>query len=383
MRTRRLAAATVALLLVVGGLGSAAPAPAQTPEAVFSVEPSTGLVDGQSVRYAGSGFPAGADIAILQCIPGATDLFGVLTRCAFPQTVTAPDATGSIGGFFTVSRTFLPVAGGPAVDCAAAAGVCAISVFDFSTVIDVPIAFADPLPPPPPTISVLPTTTLEDGSVVTVTGRDFPAGAAVTVAQCVADATTTVASCDDRPPVTTSADAAGAFVVELTIHRGITTPDGVVTDCASNAGSRCAISAFTSEGAPVATRPITLTVRTVRAAATTFLGEVLPLAVSPTGTVAVAGSLFCLPPTFRPVAVSGIVTQTVGTRVVTAEFTVAASCPAVLATWSAQVGGSRAQRFKVGPATVTTWAVEEADPLPDDAERRTVDVELVRPAAAT
>jgi len=37
--------------------------------------------------------------------------------------------------------------------------------------------------------------------------------------------------------------------------------------------------------------------------------------------------------------------------------------------------------LEVGPAKVTTWAVDEADPLPDDSGSVTVDVDLVRPAA--
>ena len=371
MRNRQLVAATIVLALAVTGLGSATPVPAQTPGPTFGVEPSTDLVDGQSVRYDGSGFSAGAGFAILQCIPGATTLTEVLAKCEVRQSVTA-DATGSFSGFVSVERILQPMTGAQPVDCAAAAGACAVSVFDMSsTVIDALVAFADPSIPRP-AISVSPASDLEEGDVVTVTGSGFPAGAAVTVAQCVANRPATADWCDDRPPVIASADAAGAFVLEVTIHRGITTPSGLVTDCSGDASTPCAITAFTSDGASGATMPIALTFRRVLATTST------PLTVSSQGTVDVTGDLFCLPASSRAVEVSGILTQSVEDRVITAEFNVTASCPAVSAAWSTQVGGSRTQRFKVGLATVTAWAVEDNDPLPDDAERRTIGVELVR-----
>jgi Neocarzinostatin family len=376
MRHRRRLAATVVFVLAVAGLGSATPTQAQAPGPVFGVDPSTDLVDGQSIRYEGSGFAPGSTWAVLQCIPGATDVFGVLTKCAITHSVAA-DATGSFSGFVTVARTFRTMSGTQTVDCATVAEGCAVSVFDGSSmVIDALIAFRDPSIPRPE-ITVSPASRLEDGDVVTVTGSGFPAGVGVTVAQCVADRPTTADWCDDRPPVSASADATGAFVAEVTTHRGITTPSGQVTDCAADEfTTTCAIAAFTPDGAFGATAPIALTFQRVLLTAATG-----PLAVSPLGTVEVTGELFCQPAVSRAVEVSGVITQTVDERVITEEFDVTTSCPAMSATWSTQVGGLRTQRFKIGPATVTTWAVDEADPLPDDADRITVDVDLVRPAA--
>jgi Neocarzinostatin family len=375
MRHRRRLTATVAFVLAMAGLGTATPTQAQTPEAVFTVEPSTDLVDGQSISYEGTGFVPGQTYAIMQCLPGATDLTGVLTKCAIVLTDGA-DAAGSFSGFVTVTRTFRPLTGSQPVDCATVAGGCSVAAFDGqSTVREALVTFRDPAVPQP-AITVSPASRLEDGDVVTVTGSGFPAGAAVTVAQCVVDRPTSTDWCDDRPPVSASADATGAFVAEVTVHRGITTPSGQVTDCAGDQFTPpCAIAAFTPDGAFGATLPVEFTFqRSLLAVATG------PLEVSPLGTVEVTGQLGCQPVISRAVEVSGVITQTVDDRLVTEEFSVTTSCPEALTTWSTQVGGFRTQRFKVGPATVTSWAVDEADPLPDDAERLTVDVDLVRPA---
>lgn len=376
MRHRRRLAAAVVLVLAVAGLGSAAPAQAQTAGPAFSVDPSTDLVDGQSIAYEGSGFAPGSSWAILQCVRGATDLTGVISKCAITA-FRVPDDTGSFSGFVTVARSFRPMGASQTVDCVTVPEGCAVSVFDGSTrVIEAPVSFRDPSIPRPE-ITVAPDSRLEDGDVVTVTGSGFPAGAGVTVAQCVADRPSTADWCDERPPVTATADATGAFVAEVTIHRGITTPSGGVTDCAADEFlMTCEIAAVTSDGAFVATMPIALTFqRSLLAAADRTLE------VSPLGIVRVTGAMGCQPAISRAVEVSGVISQTVDDRVITENFHVTSSCPEGSATWSTSVGGFRTQRFKAGPATVTTWAIDEADPLPDDAERITVDADLVRPEA--
>jgi hypothetical protein len=371
MRIRHLPAAISVLALAVAGPFSASPANAQTSAPALHVEPDSGLVDGQSVRYEGSGFSAGSSIAILQCIPGATSMTEVLARCEIRQSPTV-DATGSFSGFVTVERMLQPMTGTGTVDCAAAPGACAISAFDLSsTVVDALVTFADPSARPP-AVSVSPAADLADGDVVSVTGTDFPAGASVTVAQCVSSRPATTEWCDGRPPVTVAADAAGAFAVELTVHRGITLPAGSVVDCAGDATTPCAITAFTSDGSSWATMPVGFTFRRVLATASS------PLAVSPQGTVEVTGMLYCSVPSSDAVEISGTITQTLEDRVVSADFTATSSCPAVFGSWSAHVGGSQTQRFKPGTASVTSWGVEATDPVPGDAERLGTEVQLVR-----
>jgi hypothetical protein len=97
--------------------------------------------------------------------------------------------------------------------------------------------------------------------------------------------------------------------------------------------------------------------------------------------VTVTGLLMCQPAISRAVNVSVVITQTVEQRVITEEFHVTTSCPAMSATGPARSGGSARKRFKAGPAKVTTRAVDAADPLPDDTGSITVDVDLVRAAA--
>lgn len=347
------------------------PAGAQTPSPTFAVTPDQDLVDGQAVRYDGAGFSPGTSMAVLQCVPGATSLTEVLSMCVVRQSATA-DTTGSFTGFVTVSRFFQPMSGSVLVDCAAAAGACAITAFNLSTtIIDALISFADPSLPRPE-ISVSPASDLDDGDVVTVTGSGFPAAALVTVTQCLANRPATAEWCDNRAPVEVSTGSAGGFTVEATIHRGITTPSGSVTDCASDGSSPCNLTAFTGDGASWASATIALIHRRVLAMPSS------PLVVSPQGTVELTGSVFCSAPTSRDVEVSGIITQTVEERVISSGFSATTSCPVVFGVWSTQIGGSRTTRFKAGTATITTWAVEEADPLPDDAERLSRDVELTR-----
>jgi hypothetical protein len=86
------------------------------PGAVFGVDPSTDLVDGQSIRYEGRGFAPGSSWFVMQCIRGATDLTGVVSKCAISQNLSA-DATGSFSGFVNVARNFRPFGGSQMVDC--------------------------------------------------------------------------------------------------------------------------------------------------------------------------------------------------------------------------------------------------------------------------
>lgn len=371
MRVRRLVTGVLVFGLVVAGLVSATPVGAQTAGAALRVEPESGLFDGQVVRYEGSGFLPGSGIAILQCTPGATSLTEVLAKCSVRQSATV-DATGEVSGFVTVQRMLQPMSGGTGpVDCAAAAGACAISAFDLSsTVVDALVTFADPSAQP--ALAVSPASDLDDGDVVTVTGSNFPAGADVTVAQCDLSRPATSDWCDGRQPVAVAADAAGGFVAEVTIHRGITPPSGSVIDCASSSGNPCAIAAFTSDGAFWAKTPIALNFRRLLAAASSRL------VVSPQGKVEVTGSLFCSPPTSGEVEISGTITQTLEDRVITMDFSTTTTCPTFFGSWSTSVGGSRTQRFKVGTANITTWAVEATDPVPGDAERLSTEVALVR-----
>jgi Neocarzinostatin family len=142
------------------------------------------------------------------------------------------DATGSVSGFVTVERMLQSLDGTGTVDCSAAPGACAISAFDLaSTVVDALITFGDPSVPQP-ALSVSPAADLADGDVVTVTGTSFPAGASVTVAQCVTNRTRDYRLV--RRPATRHGVGRRSWRLRrrVTGHRRITISSGSVIDCA-------------------------------------------------------------------------------------------------------------------------------------------------------
>ena len=118
-------------------LSFAAPVPR-----TLTIEPSTGLVDGQSVTVHGTGFLASTETGVGQCPAGTTgsDCF-----------VIALFNTDAQGAFTTTVRIQqrLPVAGGT-VDCASADGACVIaaaSATDIAgTLLVTPLHFRLPTP---------------------------------------------------------------------------------------------------------------------------------------------------------------------------------------------------------------------------------------------
>ncbi|HEX6568528.1 MAG TPA: neocarzinostatin apoprotein domain-containing protein [Acidimicrobiales bacterium] len=363
--------ATALVAAAVAALAAPVPSGAQTLAPTLTVTPDHDLVDGQSVLVESTGFPPGQSVMILQCRPGSTTATDLPLNCEVRTSLT-PDASGSFSAYQAVERELQPFAGPGPVDCAAAAGACTLTAAYnglFSTV-EVPLAFADPSAPAP-TVSVSHATGLEDGDVVTVTGAGFPAGAGVAVTLCAANRPASAEWCDIRPPVTTTADAAGAFAGEVTIHRAITLPSGGVVDCV---GSGCVVTATTGDGGPWASAEIELTRRVLVPIASS------PAVVSPQGAIDLDGMLYCSDPADVGVEIRGVVTQVHDDRTISAEFSASTDCGAVFQSWEAHIVGGRNQRFKVGSARVTAWAYEAIDPSPDDSTSVSRDIDLVRPA---
>lgn len=347
-------------------VGSAQTVPGPT----LTVTPDHDLVDGQSVLVEAAGLGP-YSVSVLQCRPGSTSLDDILANCEIRSSRT-PDASGSLSVYETVEREVQPLSGPGPIDCTSAPGACTLAIAYNSnqSVVEVPLAFADP-EAPAPTLTVTPSTALDDGDIVQVGGAGFTAGAEVTVMQCQNDRPLASEWCDDRTAVTAIADSAGAIAGELTIRRAVTIASGQVVDCA---GTGCVVAASTRGGEVWATATIELIDRLVLA------GAFGPNTVVPTGTVNVTGLLACSEPSGVPVEVRGTVTQVVDGRTITAEFSTSTTC-GFFSPWEAQVIADRAQRFKVGPATITTWANEVADPFPDDTSAIALDVDLVRPTA--
>jgi hypothetical protein len=374
MRQRRLlgvaiiAAATVTWIAPASS-GGAQSDPGPSP-ATVTVTPDHDLVDNQTVQVDGAGFPPGESLQLMQCRPGSVSLTDVMANCEL-KTSFAADAAGTFSAFHTVEREILPVAASTPIDCGAAPGACTIAVLVgftiSSTVVEAPISFAG-VATPAPTVSVAPAAGLDEGDVVAVTGNGFPAGVDVTVGQCRRDRPLAPEWCAASPALTAVTDATGAFTGQLTISRAVTLGSGAVADCV---GEGCVVAAAPGDGSSWATADISLVRRTILAAA---FG---PTTVTPQGTVDISGAVLCTP-TGGGVDVSGVITQTVDDRTITATFTATTTC-SIFNPWRAHVVGTRTQRFKTGPASITTWANEAIDPFPDDSSAVSVEVQLVRP----
>jgi hypothetical protein len=95
-------------LALAAGPASAAPA--------LSVTPAGGLSDGQSVTVSGSGYTAGEQVAVAECVEN--------TKCADGYVVATADANGSFQVTQTVKKAFQATDFGTgtvtSVDCAVA-----------------------------------------------------------------------------------------------------------------------------------------------------------------------------------------------------------------------------------------------------------------------
>ncbi|MFJ9250085.1 enediyne antibiotic chromoprotein [Streptomyces sp. NPDC101776] len=85
-----LGAGVAAVLALATAPASAAPA--------VSVTPAAGLSDGQSVTVDGSGYTAGSQVAVAECVAG--------TRCAAAYVVATVDANGAFQVTPTVQKAF-------------------------------------------------------------------------------------------------------------------------------------------------------------------------------------------------------------------------------------------------------------------------------------
>jgi hypothetical protein len=117
--------------------------------AEVTVTPTSGLLDGQTVAVAGSGFTPNFPVLVTQCssaAAGVTDLVQLGYLCASPT-----NADVGVDGTFTfdlqVHREFAAV-WGPVITCGVEAGDCVVAVLQGATGdrVDTPITFAPPTP---------------------------------------------------------------------------------------------------------------------------------------------------------------------------------------------------------------------------------------------
>jgi hypothetical protein len=219
--------------------------------AAVTATPSTGLVQGDTVTVAGTGFPANTSVAVIQCIPGT----GVETCSYSTLTYVTTNGSGAFSTSFTPKRIL--VVGLTAYDCADP-GQCRIGAgvppdgAAGSAYTEIQFDPSVP-PPPPPTITATPDTGLLDNDSVVVEGQGFGADEYVSLAQCSTPLTTLGSNCRyTQSSVQTS--ATGTFTVSVTVKR-LVINQGDAVDCADPGA--CVLVALAGSPDEVATAPVT------------------------------------------------------------------------------------------------------------------------------
>ncbi len=231
---RRVAAAAMLSFAVCSTATTFTAQPAAAAVSI-TVTPSTGIVDGQVLHVAGTGFAPTDYVVIELCL----DSFSVPTCADF----TAASGNPVTGIDFPASARFtLPPPANTIVDCRSpgAGHTCLIAAHSYGTgtVATTPVAF-DPAGAlaPPPSVTVSPSTGLTGPTLVTVSGSDFGIDGEPGVEQCTAGATSPN-QCDSgrtwRDPPIVSPSGSFSFGV-FAVQPVILTPAGYV-DCRPSPG---------------------------------------------------------------------------------------------------------------------------------------------------
>ena len=157
-----------------------------------SVEPATGLLDGQMVTVTGSGFPSDVSVGVVMCTKEAGAEHGArgVDACNigyFAQGTT--DQQGAVSVEFEVRRVL--VLDGQEVDCASEPGRCIIGmgmISDYDQSGGVAVDFDPSVPlPDPPTVELAENTDLVDGEVVPAKVTGLVPNSSLYVHECSAD----------------------------------------------------------------------------------------------------------------------------------------------------------------------------------------------------
>lgn len=222
------------------------------PPPTLLADPTTGLIEGQSIALSGGGFVPNGQVYVVECTLPAS-----ISSC---QTLTnfAADGSGSFTATAAVHRTLaMPPFG--STDCATTAGTCilrAVSINDYDFAADVALDFDPSGPAPTAQVTIDPDTDLLNFQSVTVSGSGFapptgPGPGGVQLLECTSGATS-YADC-----VSTSGFAlltpAGAFSTPFSVRRILHLGSGDF-DCADAPGA-CSIvaSSFSGQAQVVAT----------------------------------------------------------------------------------------------------------------------------------
>ncbi|MEY2465049.1 MAG: hypothetical protein QOH64_3187 [Acidimicrobiaceae bacterium] len=243
---KRARAAVMLAVLGVPLVFSVAAAPSAAAAVAVTVDPTTGLADGQAVTATGSGFGPNVTVGAAEC-SAAVGTSRSTSDCDLSTSrTTNTDASGAATIVLRAKRTITTASG--TVDCVTATSPCIIGMADINDIASgsgMAITFDPNAPPaPPPTVDVNPDTGLVDLQQVAVTATGFIPGEGVQVVQCAASA---INDCFPGPGGGYSqADPTGAVAVGITVRRAVYV-HGTRLDCASAPGA-CVITAQASGG---------------------------------------------------------------------------------------------------------------------------------------
>ncbi len=202
-------------------------------------EPATGLVDGQTVRVSGQGFPPEESVGVVMCTKEAGQDHGArgVEACDITHYASGTsDAQGVASVDFDVRRIIR--LDGEDVDCASEPGRCIIGmglISDYDQSGGVAVDFDPSVPlPDKPTVELSKSENLVDGETVRVTATGLEPGAPITMSQCAT--TDRGPGCTDSAALDGVADASGTFEGSVRLWRtfGAYGPDGPSNfDCAA------------------------------------------------------------------------------------------------------------------------------------------------------
>lgn len=208
-----------------------------------SAVPSTGLLNGQRITVSGTNFTPNATAVISECQSGT-----VGEACGGAALGIRTDGSGSFSTSYRVTRIIEGIAG--SVDCAQPPG-CEIvaSNEDGTQETSTPVSFAD-VAIIPPVMTATPSTDLEDGQSITVTGHGFGHRDEIGLTECAAgstDGSECVLQDGLGNVVEVATKGAGRFTATFDVARIITLTDGTI-DCSQAPG--CVLGAVDLEDGP-------------------------------------------------------------------------------------------------------------------------------------
>ena len=185
------------------------PGGAVRPPPTLTVDPSSGLHDGDAVHLHGEGFDPGWGFSLFQCRAGATSR----QDCESDIAYFGWSDDGIIDGWVSLRATFSD-GDFDQVDCRVEACSYVVAHGDLGRHAEAATAFDPDGELLDPQIVVTPSTGLGEGDQVTVTGTGWPSGEEIEVAQCPAWAYD-LFECDDRTIVTADTEAVESDPIPL------------------------------------------------------------------------------------------------------------------------------------------------------------------------